>query len=447
MTITITARVSNAVPAGTEPTLEASIGYRYYVLAIVWLVLLFRFIDLQIISVLLESIRAEFKVTDTQLGLLSGTSFALLYGILGIPVAWMADKRSRRSIIAVCLALWSGMTALCALAAGFASLFIARMGVGIGEAGGQPPSYSLICDYFPVAKRSTVFAILNSSLGVGVFVGFLVGGWVNAKYGWRVAFLVVGAAGLIVAILVRLTVKEPRRGVFDRGATIERPGASIDTFHRLWSIRSYRQLVLASSIFTLGSVGSGIWNASFFIRVHHMSASQVAIWLACIYGAGGLIGAPIGGILADRLSRRADDNRWQAWVPAFATVLILPLSFFVYLWPNPIASLLVQVGITILMYAWGGPTYATIQNLAGPARRALAAAINQLIINIVAIGLGPLIVGVMSDYFRDHFADNSLRYSLLAIVTIAYIWAAGHFFTAARTLRQDLLAASSSVRA
>jgi len=428
----------------SERRVSFSDAYRYYIVAVIWLVLLFRFVDLQIIAVLLEPIRAEFKVSDTQLGILTGTAFALFYGVLGVPVAWLADRYSRRNLIAICLGLWSAMSALCGLATGFFSLLLARVGVGFGEAGGQPPSYSLICDYFPPNRRSTVFAILNTTLPLGVFVGFIIGGWINAHLGWRATLQAVGAAGIVAALLVRLTVREPARGAYDSPLSAPKAPPTAESLRYLWNLRSYRHLVLASSIFTLGAVGSGIWIASFFIRVHHMAAPQVAMWLAFIYGGGGLIGATLGGLLADRVSRRQQDRRWQAWIPAMSTAAILPFSFFVYLWPNPITALLVHIGTTVLMYIWVGPSYATVQNLAGPSRRALAAAINLLVVNVIAIALGPLLIGAMSDYFKAQFAENSLRYSLLAVVALTYSWAALHFLLAARTLSQDLTAAETA---
>jgi MFS family permease len=430
--------------ADGDRTRGGSIAYSYYVVGVIWVVLLLRFVDLQIVSVLLEPIRTEFRVSDTQLGILSGTTFALFYGFLGLPVAWIADRYDRRAIIAVCLGIWSGMSALCGLATGFPSLLLARTGVGIGEAGGQPPSYSLVCDYFPARKRSTVFAILNSSLGAGVFSGFLIGGWASAHYGWRETFVLVGGVGVAVALLVRLTVREPIRGIQDSATVFTVPPSMRVVMRRLWNIRAYRHLVMASSLFTLGSLGAGTWNASFFIRVHHMPLVKVATWLAFLYGAGGLVGAPLGGYLCDRMSRHFGDQRWQAWIPAACTAAIVPISFFVYLWPNPITALSVYIGSTILMYVWGGPTYATIQNLVNPSQRVMAAAINQLITNLLALGLGPLLVGAVSDYFRARFAENSLRYSVLGIVTVAFIWSSVHFVLATRTLRSDLDMAAGS---
>jgi MFS family permease len=441
--VTAASGAGTADPVSRESSRTTSTAYSYYVVAMIWLVLLFRFVDLQIISVLLEPIRAEFALSDLQLGLMSGTAFALFYGTLGIPIAWLADRYNRRNLIAACLCLWSAMTALCGMATGAVSLFMARLGTGVGEAGGAPPSYSLISDYFPAHRRSTIFAILNSSVPAGVFAGFIIGGFINEHLGWRAAFIIVGAAGVVLSLLVRLTVREPARGAKDDGAKVHSspPPAILDTLKLLWSRRSYRHLVLASTLFTLGAMGSGIWIASFFIRVHGMPAAQVATWLAFIYGGGGIVGAIVGGFLSDKLVRSTGDTRWYAWLAAIVTAGILPFSFFVYLWPNPIPALLMHVGTALLMHAWMGPCYATVQSLVGTRRRAMAAAVNLLAVNLLAIGFGPLIVGAISDFNAARFGNDSLRYSILTIVVITYSWAALHFLLAARTLRADLRAA------
>ena len=425
-------------------TFKVTDGYRNYVIVLVWLVMLSRFVDLQIIAVLLESIKQEFHFSDTQLGLLTGFAFSLFYATLGLPIAWLADRYNRRNIIALSLGLWSLMSALCGAATGFVSLFLARMGVGVGEAGGIPPSYSLISDYIERNRRGTVFAILNSSVPLGVFVGFLIGGWVNTYFGWRAAFVVVGLPGIFLALLIRFTLREPPRGHADGLAAITTSPPLKETFAYLWSLHSYRHIVMATSIFTLGAIGSGIWIPSFFIRVHGMGVAEVGTWLAFLYGIGGAVGSTLGGTLADRLATRRHDARWYMWLSGITNVCILPFSLFVYLWPNPIQALMVHLGTTTLMHMYLGPAFGTVQNLAGAKRRAMASAINLFMINLIALGLGPLIVGMASDYFNARFGANALRYSILAVVLVAYNWAAVHFFLAARTLRQDLATAEAS---
>lgn len=433
----------SAAGAPDNSAFRVSRDYLNYVVAVLWVVMLLRFVDLQIVAVLLESIRREFEVSDTLLGLMTGSAFAIFYGTLGVPIAWLADRYNRRNIIVAAVGLWSAMTALCGLAGSFTSLFIARMGVGVGEAGGQPPAYSLVSDYVPPEKRSSVFAILNSAVPFGVFCGFIIGGWVNQHYGWRAAFMVVGLPGVLIALLIWLTVREPPRGLSDNRTDVA-PVPLGESLSYLWRTRSYRHLVLATTIFTLGAIGSGIWIPSFFVRVHGMANAEVAVWLAFIYGGGGVLGAMLGGYLADRLVARNNDKRWYAWLSAIAAAAILPFSFFVYLWPDPVTALLVHIGTTILMHSWMGPAYGTVQSIAGLPRRAMAAAVNGFAVNLLALGLGPLIVGAASDYFNARFGENSLRYSILAVVVVCYSWAALHFFLASRTLRQDLAAADAT---
>jgi predicted MFS family arabinose efflux permease len=427
--------------AGSE--FRVSRAYLYYVIAVLWVVMLLRFVDLQIVAVLLEPIRREFEVSDTLLGFMTGSAFAIFYGTLGVPVAWLADRYNRRNIIAAAVGLWSAMTAVCGLAGSFTALFFARMGVGVGEAGGQPPAYSLVSDYVAPEKRSSIFAILNSAVPFGVFCGFIIGGWVSQHYGWRAAFMVVGLPGVLIALLIWFTVREPPRGFSENRTNVATVPLG-ETFGYLWRTRSYRHLVLATAIFTLGAIGSGIWIPSFFVRVHGMANAEVAVWLAFIYGGGGVLGAMLGGFLADRLVARDNDKRWYAWLSGIAAAAILPFSFFVYLWPDPITALLVHIGTTILMHSWMGPAYGTVQSLAGVTRRAMAAAINGLAVNLLALGFGPLIVGAASDYFNARYGENSLRYSILTVVVVCYSWAALHFLLASRTLRQDLAAAETA---
>jgi predicted MFS family arabinose efflux permease len=321
------------------------------------------------------------------------------------------------------------------------SLFLSRIGVGVGEAGGLAPSASLVSDYFKPERRARVFALLASAVPLGVFVGFLLGGWVAEFYGWRAAFIVAGAPGILVAFVLWLTLREPPRGFSDNRGSAQPAPAFRETLRYLAGLKSYRQIVLGTAIVTLGAIGSGIWIPSFFIRTHGMGIAEIGTWLAFIYGGGGAIGTISGGFLAERLSEQTGDQRWYAWVCAIATVCLLPFAFFVYLWPHPVPALLVHIGTTILMHMFMGPVGGTVQNLAGPGRRAMAAAINLLMTNLIALGLGPLLVGAASDYFTPIYGTDALRYSILTVVVVAFSWASLHFYLASRTLRQDLATA------
>ena len=427
----------------SAPSFRVSRAYEVYVLALLWLVGLFRFMDIQVFAVVLESIRAEFHFSDSQLGLLSGLAFAIFYATLGIPIAWLADRYSRRNILSIVLGIWSGMTYVCGTATGFISLFLARMGVGIGEAGGTPTIHSMLGDYFSSKKRGTVFAIVNTSIPAGVFAGFMFGGWVLENYDWRVTFYAYGVPGIILAIILRLTLREPPRGFSENRTSPVESAGFMDTLKYLWGLRAYRHLVTATTIMTLGAYGSGIWIPAFFQRIHNLSIGEVTFWLAWIYGGGGITGSLVGGWLSDRLSSKHQDARWYVKVPGIAALMILPFSFFVYLWGNPYQALTVHIGTTILMHMYLGPAYGMVQTLAGVKRRAMASGINLLVINFLGIGFGPVIVGYASDAMNSVYGTESIRYSLLGLVVIAYTWAALHFFLAGRTLRGDIEKARS----
>jgi predicted MFS family arabinose efflux permease len=406
--------------------------------------MLFRFVDLQIISVLIEYIRKEFRVSDTALGLLSGFAFALFYGALGVPVAWMAERRSRTNIVSIALALWSAATMLCGAANSFGMLLLCRLGVGFGEAGSVPPSSSLVSDYFAKSERPKAFAILNAAVPCGVFVGFLIGSWVAKFYGWRAAFVVVGAPGLILAILVRALLREPPRGHSDgaRASDATAPDFRAAVRHLL-SIRAYRHLVMGSSIFTVGAVGSGMWISAFFTRVHHMDPLVAGTALAFVYGGGGVVGALAGGWLTAKVIEKTGVEAWTARLPAAFCVALLPSCAFVYLTGSASLALLVHVINTVLMHAWMGPTYSAVQTLAGARRRAVAAAVNLFAVNLIALSIGPLLVGMLSDRIGGIANVDSLRYAILTVVAIAYGWAGLHFYLASRTIGADIARAEA----
>ena len=425
---------------------DGSGGYRGYVLTLLSLVYLFNFVDRQIFSVLLESIKREFHFSDTQLGLLGGIAFGFFYATVGLPLARLADRCNRRNLIAISLALWSGMTALCGQASGFATLFLTRMGVGVGEAGGMPPSYSLISDYFPPRRRGFALAVFNLGIPFGVMTGFLLGGWINQLYGWRSAFLAVGLPGVALSILVASTLREPRRGRYDEQAAQGELPSIRSTALFLWERPACRHLCLAASLYGLAAWGAGVWQPSFFIRVHGMSSGVAGTWLALVFGLSGACGAMLGGTLADRLAQKTGDYRWYPWISAAGVVISIPFVFLVYLWPAPIPALLFLSVPTIFGHMYLGPTMAMLLGIAGARRRAVASAIYAFVLNLVSMGAGPLIVGWSSDHLQARYGAEGLRYSILLLVVSATVWAAVHFVLAARTLREDLMSAADAER-
>lgn len=431
---TAAGRVGGTAPPGD------SAGYRRYVLVLLLAVYIFNFVDRQILSVLLQAIKNEFSFSDTQLGLLGGIAFALFYSLVGLPIAAFADRVNRRNMIAIALALWSLMTAACGSAVGFVSLFLCRVGVGIGEAGGLPPSYSLISDYFPPQRRGTALAVFGMGIPLGVLTGFLLGGWVNEYYGWRAAFRVVGIPGIILAVLLALTLREPPRGRYDAAPPARDVPSVLATARFLWARRAVRHLCVAGALYGLAMWGAGVWQPAFFMRVHGMSSAQVGTWLALVFGLSGATGAMLGGALGDRLFRTTGDARWYAWISAGGVLVSLPFVFLVYLWPTPIPALLFLIVPTIFGHMYLGPSTALLLGMAGPRRRAVASALYALALNLVSMGLGPLLVGLSSDHLQPRYGALALRYSILALVAGATAWAAIHFLCAARTLRADLAA-------
>jgi predicted MFS family arabinose efflux permease len=400
-------------------------------LALLWCVALLRFVDMQILAVLLEPIRAEFLLSDTELALLGGLAFALFYGVLGLPVAWLADRCDRRAIVATAVTLWSLMTALCGFAASFTTLFLARIGVGIGEAGAYPPSTSLLADYFPPPQRGRAYAILASAIPAGVFVGYLIGGMVSARWGWRSALMVVGLPGILLGLLVMLTVREPRRGGLDAQQDCDAP-ALIDCVRSLLRERTYRHVVIGACLFTLGASGSGIWIASYFIRHHGFSGAQIGLWLALLYGGGGFCGALAGSWLAQRLGQYAGDMGGYARLCCWSLLGTLPFLPLVFLNASPYAALLLHLPVVILMHMNTGPVLTLIQQVAGPARRAVAHAVSVLVSNVVALPLGPLCVGMFSDRFGAVLGTQALGIAIAVLLLAAWTWAAWHFHQAAR---------------
>lgn len=426
--------------AGSQP-FAISETYRKYVLGLLLVIGVFNFVDQQIFAILLQSIKQEFGFSDTQLGFLGGLAFGLFYATMGFPIAWMAERYNRRNIISIAIGLWSGMTALCGLATGFISLFFARVGVGVGEAGGIPPSQSLIADYFPPERRGTTLAVLGTIFPIGGMIGFLVGGWVTQYYGWRAALLVVGLPGVLLALLVRLTLREPPRG-FSEDTEVSGPLPSL--FSSIWyllSNRSWRNIMFGGVLFGMAAWGATTWVPAYFIRVHGMSPAEVGTWMALVIGGAGIIGALLGGNVTDRVVRKTGDARWYMWISAAALLAAVPFAFFVYLWPHPIPALLVMIIPLVLANMFIGPFGAMLLGLAGVQRRAISAALFLFLNSTIGTGLGPLFVGVISDLYSAEYGNNSLRYSILTLVLVANTWAAFHFYLGGRHLREDLAAA------
>ena len=413
--------------------------YRRYVLGLLVVVYVFNFIDRQILTILLEPIKRDLDLSDGALGFLSGLAFALFYSTLGVPIARWADRGVRRSIIAGALFLWSGMTALTGLAQSFWQLALARVGVGVGEAGCSPPAHALISDYFPADRRATALSIYALGIPIGSAIGVLTGGWVNEFFGWRVAFAVVGVPGLLLAAVVRWTLREPPRGLADGRAPEPAPAgeSALLVFRFMLRLPSFRHLSLAGALHAFYGYGAAAFIPAFLIRVHGFETGELATWLALLIAVFGALGTYLGGRVGDWLARRGDP-RWYMWVPAVATLATVPFVLGFYLWPSGYVALLFHVPTSIASAMWLGPTFATTQNLAPLRMRATASALLLLIVNLIGLGMGPWAVGALSDALAVGLGVEAIRYALLGVVLAGSLWSAVHYFLAARTLRADL---------
>lgn len=408
---------------------------RQYALSVLVVVYTFNFIDRQILSILIQPIKEDLGLSDSQLGLLAGFAFALFYATLGIPIARFADRSNRRNLIALALAVWSGMTALSGLAQNFWHLLVARIGVGVGEAGCSPPAHSMIADYFPVNRRSTALGVYSLGIPVGIMFGFFAGGWMNEFFGWRMAFFVVGVPGLLLAVLVRFTVREPERGMSDgRKITGVQPGM-VQTFKYLWQKRAFRHLAFGGALTAFVGYSVITWVPAFLIRSHGMGTGEVGTWLGLILGIPGGIGIALGGWLADRFGAR--DPRWYLWIVTVSLLAALPFGIGVYLAPSAALALLLLVVPVAIGNFYQATTFAQTQGLVTLRMRAVAAAVLLFILNIIGLGLGPSVTGWLSDELRPRFGDESLRWALL-ISTLVNVWAAWHYYLAGKYLKADL---------
>ena len=417
---------------------EITPRYANYALGLLLGVYIFNFIDRQILSILMENIKNEIQLSDTELGFLGGIAFALFYTFAGIPIARWADRGSRRNIIAISVLIWSLFTAFTGAARNFWMILAARIGVGVGEAGCSPPAHSLISDFFPPERRGRALSIYALGIPIGGSLGTLVGAWVGDLFGWRMAFVAVGLPGVVLALIVRMTLREPARGGSEAAGPVEaEPGSLSEVLRFMSTLRSFWHLSFAGALHAFVGYGAAYFVPSFFARIHEMGLAERGTWLSLV-GLVAVVGTYLGGWLGDRLA--PIDVRWYLWVPAIATLAGVPIALGYYLSPNPYVALLlfgIPAGIAGPMYL--GPTFALTQTLVKPEMRALASAILLFVMNLIGLGIGPWFVGFMSDALAPRFGVESLRWALLGIVTIGNLWATFHYLAAARTLRDDLL--------
>lgn len=418
--------------------------YSYFIVCVLAVVYTFNFLDRQLMSILQESIRADLHLTDTQLGMVTGLAFAAVYTTLGIPIAWLADRTHRVRIVATACAIWSLFSAACGLAVSFPTLALARLGVGLGEAGGSPPSYSVIADYFPPQRRGVGLAIYSLGVPLGAMVGSAAGAWIDKAYGWRMAFFAVGAPGVLLALLVLILVREPPRGRFDAkaaGAAAHAAGLPlVETIALFFTNRTLMLTALSSGLSAFCGYAMLNWSPSFLIRVRHMERSEIALYYSLLVGVTGVIGTFGSGWLVDRLARMS--RRAYALVPMAAFMISLPF-FMLFVWaPTWPLALFFLAAPALLNNMYLAPALTVIQNAVPPAQRGTSSAILLFILNLIGLGGGPVFVGWMSDLFKPAYGIHSLQVALYTLAPFYILTILAHF-AASRSIRRDgaLLAA------
>ncbi|NTS64288.1 MFS transporter [Sphingomonas sp. HHU CXW] len=405
---------------------------RGWTLALLTLTYFFSFMDRQILAILLEAIKADLKLSDTQLGLLSGLVFAIFYATLGIPIARLADRTSRKRIIAISLAVWSAMTALSGFAQNFTQLMLARIGVGVGEAGAGPPSHSIIADLYPPEKRASAMAIYSLGVLLGGGLGMMIGGFVAHAYNWRVAMMVVGLPGVVLAIIVWLFMAEPRRGLSDAQRAMDAPAAMPslgDGIAAMWRDPVALYLVAAVTITSLVGYALTGWGPSYMQRSLGFSMLEVSKYVALPAALIGSTSALLGGAAADRAAKRYGLHA-QSWVVAVFKVVAFPFAVGFYFVDDPRFALASYFIAALFAGAYLGPTFALIQHLAPIRLRAVWAALTLLVINLIGLGLGPFLVGKLSDHLQPSYGTQSLRWAMLCVALLTPLaifayWRAG----------------------
>lgn len=423
--------------------------YRNYVLGLLLAGYTLNSFDRSILSMLLEPIRTEFALADVQLGLLGGLAFAAFYSTLGVPVALWADRSSRRNVLALSISVWTGMTVLCGFATSFLMLAMARIGTAIGEAGGNPASQSLISGFFSPERRATALGIYALGAPAGAMLAGALGGLGSDTVGWRMTFVLAGLPGLLLAPLIFLTVTEPKRNTVASSHGPEQHGShamqsreSPATFRHvctfLWARSSFRHLCLACALHAVALYGAATFNVPFLSRSHGWSATDSGKLIALI-GACGIVGTFFGGFIADRLSIRHRDPRWSLWVPALASLVLPAVQLMCYL-GNEVEWVIGAFCLSgMLGTMFFGPSFATTQALAPERLRTVAASVLIFVKTMIGLGLGPLIIGAISDALAPAAGRHSLRYALLT-AAVFNLWSFVHFVLAARTLRSDIAA-------
>jgi MFS family permease len=409
-----------------------STAYRNYVLFILVAVNTINFIDRTAISVLAPLFQEEFQINNTQVGLVMGIAFTAFYATLGFPIARLLDRSNRSSVMALVLAIWSGMTALCGAAANITMLFLFRVGVGIGEAGAGPAAHSLIGDYFRKIQRPAAIGFFSLGVPLGIFLGIYLGGLLVGALGWRWTFVALGAPGIVLALVVRFTVREPVRGAMDDPADLAklRQGDDIpllDGVKRLWASPTFRIMSYSAAPSALCGYGMNLWMPQFLVRIHELTPAQYSLPLGAAMGIGGGLGAWLGGAITGRAAER--DPRAFLSLPAL-NMVIFAVAMLLAVWTSSPTVVYLAIAVAAFsQFYLMGPFFAVVQRLAPLRGRAVATAFFFFILSIVGIGVGPLYVGAMNDLFSGAWGEaEGLRLALMTLPVISLAAAAIAYF-------------------
>lgn len=434
------------MPTPNEPASEPAPGrgaaYAVYILVLMLLINTISYADRHLFSILIPAIKEEFGASDSLMGLIGGPGFMISFVLFTIPLARLADRWSRRKVLALSAAFWSTATALCGMAANIAQLAAARVAVGIGEAGGFPPSQSIVASLFNDKRRATALGILSASTSLGIVLGLTGGGVLAANFGWREAFVILAVPGLPLALLTWLTGPKRAKAPADSAAAATASSA-LSTMKYLWSIRSLRQLAIAMGVFNIFGYAGAIWLPTYFMRSHGMTAMEAGVWLGLSVALGGVGGAMSSGFIVDAMNRR--NISWQLRVPAVGFFTATPLMAMMLLAPNeaslglagtmiPVVALF-SIVTSYLTALWAGPSYAAAANLVQPEQRAQATAMLVVTINVLGSTVGPLLAGIVSDILTPRYGLEGLRYSLLVMGVLIptggiLFWRAGAHYAA-----------------
>lgn len=444
---------------------QFSRGYRTWMMGLLIAIYACSFIDRVIITTVGQFIKVDLKLSDLQFGLLGGLAFALFYAGFGIPIARAAETKGRTTIIAICIALWSGMTALTGIAQNYLQLLFFRMGVGLGEGGCSPAAHSLLSDCYPPTKRSSAIALYSIGVPIGSMTGALAGGWITQAFNWRTAFVVVGLPGLVLALLAKLTLKEPPRGAIEGADVASRPPPMRAVLARLFRTTTFLNMAAGCILSNLAGASIAVFSPPFLVRSFGLSPAQVGVYYGLMIGASGTIGYLTGGFGSDLGAKK--DVRWYAWAPAIGSALACPLMLFAFTRDSALTVTIGQFFGSICLAIYFAPTFAVIQNLVDVRMRASASAIMFLLINLFGQGLGPTVMGWFSDssarrLFKlgdfmtacpggvgpkgsapdlmaacTHASSTGLKQAIL-LTTFFFLWGSFHYILAARTIRRDM---------